>query len=50
MVCRVFGALLRGGALMGGPPDGYAFVFYFFFRFGKIFKYVWPIEGPPGPF
>ena len=50
MAYWVFGALLYGGALIGDPPDGYAFVFYFFFYFGKIFKYMWPIGGPPGPF
>ena len=40
MVYRVLGVYLCGGALMGGPPKGYAFVFYFFFCFGEIFKYV----------
>ena len=47
---RVLGAFLRGGVLIGGPPDDYVFIFYFFFRFGEIFKYVWLIRGPPGPF
>ena len=46
----VLGALLRGGVSMGGPSDGYVFVFCFSFYFGEIFKYVWPIGGPPGPF
>ena len=31
MVCRVFGAPLRGGALIGGLINGYTFVFLFFF-------------------
>ena len=50
MVYWVLGALLRGGALIGGPPNGHAFIFYFSFRFGEISKYIWPIKGPPGPF
>ena len=50
MVYWVLGAFLRGGASMGGPFDGYAFVFCFSFRFGEIFKHVWPIGGPSGPF
>ena len=35
MAYRVLGALLRGGALMGGPPNSYIFVFYFFFSFWR---------------
>ena len=31
MVYQVLGALLRGGVLIGGPFNGYTFVFYFFF-------------------
>ena len=50
MVRWMLGALLYGGVSIGNPPDGYAFVFYFSFRFRKIFKYVWPIGGLPGPF
>ena len=50
MVYRVLGAHLRGGASRGGPPKGYIFVFYFFFRFGEIFKYAWPIGEPLGLF
>ena len=49
MAYRVLGALLRGGALIGGSPDGYTFVFYFFFRFWEIFKHVWPIKELPWP-
>ena len=37
MVYWVLGALLRGGALIGGPFNGYAFVFYFFFLFWRDF-------------
>ena len=50
MVCRVLGALLCDGALTGGPPEGYAYVFYFFLCFGEIFKYAWPIGEPFGLF
>ena len=50
MARRVLGALLRSGVSMGGPPDGYAFIFYFSFRFKEISKYVWPIGGLSGPF
>ena len=50
MAHRVLGAPLRGGASIGGPPKGYIFVFYFSFRFGEIFKYIWPIKKPPGLF
>ena len=46
----VLGAFLRGGVLIRDLPNGYVFIFYFSFRFGEIFKYVWPIKGPPGPF
>ena len=46
----VLGAPLRGGVSIGGPPNGYAFIFYFFFRFGKISKYAWPIKKPPALF
>ena len=50
MVCWVLGALLYGGTLIGGSPDNYVSVFYFFFRFGEIFKYVWFIGEFPGLF
>ena len=44
MVYRVLGAHLCGGASINGPLKGYAFVFYFFFYFRKISKYIWPIR------
>ena len=50
MVCRVLGAPLYGGVSTGGPFEGYTFVFYFFFRFKKIFKYAWPIGESLGLF
>ena len=50
MAYWVLSALLRDGALMGGPPNGHIFVFYFFFRFREISKYAWPIKEPPGLF
>ena len=40
MVCWVLGAPLRGGALIGGSFNDFAFVFYFFFvlkRFLNIY-------------
>ena len=40
MVYRVLGALLRGSVLIGGSLNNYISVFYFFFRFKEIFKYV----------
>ena len=40
MVCRVLGAFLRCGALIGSSLNNYVFIFYFFFfYFGKIFMY-----------
>ena len=50
MVCRVLDAPLRNGVSMGGPFNGYAFVFYFFLCFREIFKYIWPIKEPLGLF
>ena len=50
MACWVLGALLRGGASIGDPLNGYTFVFYFSLRFRKIPKYAWPIKKPPGLF
>ena len=50
MVYWVLGAHLYGDALKGGPFKGYTFIFYFFFRFGEISKYVWPIGEPFGLF
>ena len=50
MVRRVLGAFLRGNALKGDSFNNYISVFYFFLYFGKIFKYAWPIEKPPGLF
>ena len=50
MVYWVLSAHLRGDASIGGPFKGYIFIFYFFFRFREIFKYVWPIKEPLGLF
>ena len=50
MAYRTLGALLCGGASIGGPPNGYTFVLYFSLRFGEIFKHIWPIKEPPGRF
>ena len=50
MAYRTLGAPLRSGALIGGPPNGYTFIFYFSFRFREISKYIWPIGEPPGRF
>ena len=36
MVRWVFSALLRNGVLMGGPFEGYVFIFYFFFILEKF--------------
>ena len=40
MVYQVLGALLYGGVSIGGSFNDYAFIFYFFFYSGEIFKYV----------
>ena len=45
MACRVLGTLLRGGASMGGPPDGHAFVFIFFFTLERSLSICGPLEG-----
>ena len=46
----VLGALLRGGASIGGPLNDHVFDFYFFFRFREISKHIWPIGEPTGLF
>ena len=50
MARRVLSALLHNGVSIGDPLNGYAFIFYFSFRFRKTFKYIWPIKSLPAYF